>query len=239
MNNLLEFALRAAGGMERYNAFSSVSARLHHSGVLWALKQREGVLTDATVTADLKKQVVSHTPFLPSGDHSLFTPGRVALLNAEGAVTETLDEPRASFAGFELNTPWSNTQLAYFAGYTMSTYLRLPFVLAGDGIVTEEIEPWHVDGQPWRRLRATFPDTFATHSKVQTFYFDADGLCRRHDYEVEIQGNNAAARYISDYVAVQGLMMPTRLRIFPRTEDNTSVAEPLIVGVDLSDFRFT
>jgi len=238
MNDLLQFAMDAAGGLERYQAFQTVTAKLHHTGVLWALKQRVGVLTDSVVTVDLKAQKVSHTPFAPTPNHSVYTPARVEIVAPDGAVVEGLDNPRASFAGYELETPWSNAQLAYFAAYTMSTYLRTPFVLAGDGIKTEEIEPWVVDGQPWRRLRATFPEAFATHSAVQTFYFDTDGLCRRHDYEVDIQGKNQAARYISDYVEVQGLMMPTRFRVFPRTADNTSLAEPLIVGVDLSDFRF-
>ncbi len=32
--------------------------------------------------------------------------------------------------------------------------------------------------------------------------------------------------------------MPTRFRIYPRTADNLALAEPLIVGVDLSDFQF-
>jgi hypothetical protein len=206
--------------------------------VLWALKGREGVLTESTVTVDLKTQKVSHSPFAPTPNHSVFTPTRVELLGPDYSVVESLDEPRASFAGYELETPWSNSQLGYFAGYTMSTYLRAPFVLAGDGIVTEEIEPWLVDGQPLRRLRATFPAGFATHSADQTFYFDQDGLCRRHDYEVDIQGKNAAVRYISDYVRVQGLMVPTRFRIFPRIDGNKSLAGPLIVGVDISDFRF-
>ncbi|WP_218124515.1 hypothetical protein [Dyella sp. 333MFSha] len=229
----------AAGGLERFDAFSKVSAKLHHTGVLWALKQRIGVLTDSEVSVDLKTQHVSHSPFAPTPNRSSFTPKRVEIVAPDNAVVEVLDNPRASFEGYELETPWSNPQLAYFAGYTMSTYLRAPFVLAGDGILIEEIEPWVVDGQPWRRLRATFPEAFATHSAVQTFYFDADGLCRRHDYEVDIQGKNQAARYISDYVEVQGLKMPTRFRIFPRTADNTSLAEPLIVGVDLFDIRFT
>jgi hypothetical protein len=32
--------------------------------------------------------------------------------------------------------------------------------------------------------------------------------------------------------------MPTRMRIYPRTPENLAMPEPLIVGVDLSDFRF-
>lgn len=239
MSNLLDIAIQAAGGLDRFNRFQSVSARLHHTGMLWPLKQREGVLTDATVTVDLHSQRVSHGPFLPSSDHSVYTPERVEIRSESNGLVEALDHPRASFDGFEMETPWSNPQLAYFAGYTMWTYLTSPFVLARPGVVAEEIEPWIVDGLRWRRLRVTFPADIATHSAVQTFYFDADGLLRRHDYEVDIQGRNAAARYLSDYVDAQGIAMPTRLRIYPRNADNHALPEPLIVGVDLSDFHFS
>ncbi|WP_354677529.1 hypothetical protein [Cupriavidus plantarum] len=238
MSDLIDFALEAAGGLDRFRAFQRVSARLHHTGVLWQLKQRVGVLTDSRVTVDLHTQRVSHEPFAPTTDHSVFTPGRVEIVRQDGTLVESLDQPRASFKGFELETPWTKPQLAYFAGYTMWTYLTSPFVLRHPAVRATEIEPWTVDGLSWRRLRVTFPEAVATHSAEQTYYFDADGLLRRHDYEVDIQGSNAAARYLSDYVEVQGIRMPTRMRIYPRNAQNLALPEPLIVGVDLSDFHF-
>ncbi|MBP2444535.1 hypothetical protein [Rhizobium leguminosarum] len=66
----------------------------------------------------------------------------------------------------------------------------------------------------------------------------AQGLLVRHDYEVDNQGGNPAARYVSEYVQVEGIMVPTKMRIFPRPPDNTPLPEPLIVSVDLSDIRF-
>jgi hypothetical protein len=239
MSSLLQFAIDAAGGIERFQQFKTLDADLHHSGFIWGLKQREGVLTDCRVTVQLHEQRVSHGPFAPTQNHSVYSPSRVELRTPEGALVEALDNPRASFAGFEMETPWTNPQLGYFAGYTMWTYLTSPFLLAREGVDVEEIEPWVVDGLPWRRLRVVFPAGIATHSAVQTFYFDFDGLLRRHDYEVDIQGRNSAARYLSDYVDVQGIRMPTRFRIYPRTPENTALPEPLIVGVDLSNFRFS
>ena len=238
MTNLLDTAMRAAGGLDRFNRFHSVSADLHHTGVIWALKQREGVLTDSRVTVQLHTQQVSHAPFKPTTHRSIYTPARVEIRSESDALVEVLDDPRSSFVGYQMETPWSQSQLAYFAGYTMWTYLTSPFLLARPGVEAEEIEPWVVDGLRWRRLRVRFPAEIATHSTIQTFYFDRDGLLRRHDYEVDIQGRNAAARYLSDYVDVQGFAMPTRLRIYPRGADNIAMPDPLIVGVDLSHFRF-
>ncbi|MBN3828752.1 hypothetical protein G3O00_34885 [Burkholderia sp. Ac-20384] len=238
MSDLIDWAIEKAGGWDRFRAFRSVSATLHHTGVIWKLKQRDGVLTDSRVTVQLHEQNVSHTPFAPTTDYSIYTPSRVEIRREDGSIIEALDEPRSSFDGYEMETPWSNPQLAYFAGYTMWTYLTSPFLLRYPGIQAREIEPWVVDGLPWRRLQLEFPSDVASHSTIQTFYFDADGLLRRHDYEVDIQGRNAAARYLSDYVEVQGILMPTRFRIYPRSPENVAIAEPLIVGVDLSDFRF-
>ena len=238
MTELVDFAIDAAGGLDRFRGFRSVSAQLHHTGALWALEQREGVLTHSRVTVQLHEQRVSHGPFAPTTHHSIYTPSRVEIRQQDGSLVEHLDAPRASFDGYEMATPWSNAQLSYFAGYTMWTYLTSPFLLRHPGVQIQEVAPWMVDGLPWRRLRVEFPSTLATHSAVQTFYFDVDGLLRRHDYEVDIQGRNSAVRYISDYVQVQGIRMPTRFRIYPRMPENVALPEPLIVGVDLSDFRF-
>ena len=46
----------------------------------------------------------------------------------------------------------------------------------------------------WRGLRATFPDSIATHSREQDFYFGPDGLLRRRDYHVDVAGGFAAAQ---------------------------------------------
>ncbi len=83
----------------------------------------------------------------------------------------------------------------------------------------------------------TFPRDIATHSTVQTLYVDDAGLLKRHDYDVEIAGNTPGAHYIGGYVEVQGLKFPTQRRIFPRQADGTSLPEPLVVSIDLSDIR--
>jgi hypothetical protein len=84
-----------------------------------------------------------------------------------------------------------------------------------------------------------WPAYLATHSTEQTLYVGDDGLFRRHDYNVEIAGNNAAAHYFSGYRLVAGIMVATSHRIFPRAADGQAVPEPLIVSIDVSDIAFT
>lgn len=238
MTDLVELMFDAHGGLDRFRQFAFLNARLRQGGVLWGLKGQPTVLQEATVRVDLNREWVSHWPFAPTDHRSQFTPKRVTIETPAGEVIEQLDEPRDSFAGYVMETPWSNAQVAYFAGYTMWTYLTSPFILARPGVIAEEVDPWTENGETWRRLRITFPQDIATHSTLQTFYVDETGLLRRHDYDVDIQGSNPAARYLLEPVTVQGIVLPSKLRIFPRNDDNTAAAEPLIVSVDLSDFAF-
>ncbi len=181
---------------------------------------------------------MSHRPFGAADRHSAFTPERVAIETADRTVLEALDQPRASFAGHTLETPWSTLQLAYFVGTAMWTYLTQPFTFTLPGFQTSELEPWDEAGQHWRRLRVTWPSYLATHSTEQTLYFNDNGLLARHDYDVEISGGASAAHYVSDYGDVAGIMLPTKHRIFPRTPDGQSLTEPLIVSIDLSEIVF-
>ncbi len=182
----------------------------------------------------LRDEWASHAPFGSDGRRSRFTPDRVSIEDAAGRTIENLVDPRASFQAHTLETPWSDPQLAYFAGYAMWTYLNMPFLLAYPGVETQEIEPWRDGDTVWRRLRATFAPGIATHSRVQTLYVDADNLIARHDYDVEIAGGTPGAHFLSDYVDVSGIKVPTRRRIVPRRPDGRPMPEPLVVSIDLS-----
>ena len=84
----------------------------------------------------------------------------------------------------------------------------------------------------------TWPSYLATHSPEQTLYVGADGLFRRHDYDVEIAATSGA-HYISDYAKVAGLMVPTRHRIFPQSPDGQALKDPLVISIDVSEIAFT
>jgi hypothetical protein len=239
MSNLLDTAIEAHGGLDRWNQLHAVSARLIQGGALWGLKGQEGVLYGAMVTASLHEERVSHRPFGAPDRHSAFTPSRVAIETDDGTLLEALDQPRASFAGHTAQTPWNTLQLAYFAGAAMWTYLTQPFSFTLPGFRTTELDPWEEAGQHWRRLLVAWPSHLATHSTEQTLYFNRDGLLTRHDYDVEISGGATAVHYLSNYLDVQGIQFPTNHRILPRTPDGQSLAEPLIVSIDLSEITFT
>ncbi len=239
MSDLAALAMDAHGGLDRWRTLRTISARLFQGGVLWPLKGQDGVLSDVDVTVDLRREWASHRPFGAADRHSSFQPDRVAIETSDGDVLEERFNPRQSFQGHVLETPWDSLQLAYFAGYAMWTYLNTPFLLAFPGVKTKEIQPWQESGEAWRRLQVTFPASIATHSAEQTFYFDENGLLKRHDYDVDISGGTPAAHYVSELKESSGIVVPTRHAIFGRQPDGSPVPAPVVVSIDVSEVEFS
>ena len=134
MLDTLRHVIEAHGGLENWNKHKALSVDLVIGGMLWGLKGQAGKLERTNVTVGLDKEWASHQPFGPDNRRTRFSPDRVAIEDAKGKVLEELAAPRASFAGHALETPWTEPQLAYFAGYAMWTYLNLPFLALHQGI---------------------------------------------------------------------------------------------------------
>jgi hypothetical protein len=236
MTDLLDRAVAAHGGLDRFNHFKTVSAHLVTGGALQSLKGQVGVLS-TYVTVDLHQEHASFAPFKLPNQRAVFTPERVAIETNEGAVVAERANPRAAFADHARETPWDDLHLIYFGSYAMWTYLTVPFSLTWAGFEAREIEPWQEQGEIWRRHKVTFPPSIASHSTEQTFYFGDDGLLRRHDYVDEIAGNFPVAHYVSEYKDISGFLIPTKRRVFARRPDNTPALNVLTVSIDLSDIR--
>ncbi|GAA4837069.1 hypothetical protein GCM10023221_12930 [Luteimicrobium xylanilyticum] len=230
---LLDEIFEAYGGRRAWQEASSITARQFFGGVLWAMKGHPGALDDVQVTVDLDREHTRQEPFFEPGLHTDFTPGRVAVERTDGTVVDELVDPRASFAGHTLETPWTRLQLAYFSGYAMWTYTTEPRSLVLPGVRTEELGTVERDGRSFRMLGVTYPDDVATHTPHQVLYVDAEGLIRRRDYAVDIAGGTPAAQYASDFTWVDGLLVPTSRAIFSRDETGAKVPDPVIVSIRL------
>jgi hypothetical protein len=132
----------------------------------------------------------------------------------DGEVLSSRQEARAAFfgrAGLRRNLRWDPLDSVYFAGYAMWNYLTFPYLLTRDGVEVSDGDTWPEGGETWRRLDASFPPDIDTHSRRQTFYVDAGGRLRRHDYVPEVIGRWArSAHYCADHVQAGGLLFPTR-----------------------------
>jgi hypothetical protein len=239
MSDLLTDIIDAHGGHARWNSFSKVQATIVTGGALWGIK---GLVQDTNpreMTAFLHEEWASVRPYGKPNQRTAFTPKRIAIETTDGELVAERLDPRQSFRGHEMTTPWDPLHRAYFNGYALWTYLTTPFLLAMPGVEVQEIEPWSENGEVWRRLRVRFPENLATHSDVQDFFFGSDLLLRRHDYSVDVSGGFAGAQLVFDYTEVQGIKLPTKRRAYRCGTDDRPIVDPVMVSIDLSDIRYS
>ncbi|NQD87601.1 hypothetical protein HP499_07255 [Paenarthrobacter sp. CM16] len=239
MNDLIEFIHAKRNTAPSWDGVRSVSAKVRVHGVFWPFKGQPDLLGDVTVKADLTRQRISITPFGPGRTlHFDAAQDLVTITDETGEVVDSLSAPRRSMAGYLGDTQWSPTQMGYFISYATWTYLAEPQLFTLPGVKTREIDPWSEDGETWRRLEVTFPDSIHSHSKVQTYYFDSEtGEQRRMDYDVEVNGWAEVAHYTSEHKDFRGLTAPTRRRVLLRDKDNNGLHNFAAILLDLQDLR--
>lgn len=239
MSSLLDQVLEAHGGVARWRSFSVVRATIVTGGALWGMKGLTQDSAPRQMTVWLHEEKASVTPFGAPDQRTAFTPDRIAIEKSDGTVVAERRQPRESFRGHELLTGWDPLHRAYFNGYALWNYLTMPFLMTLPGVDVQEIAPWREENEVWRRLRVRFPESIATHSAVQEFYFDQYFLLRRHDYRVDVSGGIAAAQYVHDYVEADGLRMPTKRCAYLLGSDGQAARGMLLVSIDLSDIQYS
>ena len=134
--------------------------------------------------------------------------------------------------------PCDDLHVAYFSGYALWNYLTMPFLYTYPGFVTEEVAPWRENSEQWGTLKVIVPDSIASHSREQIAYFGPDGLLRRHAYTVDIMGGAAGLNYATDYRSVDGIVVPTKRRVYTPDANNQKISEPVLVAIDIRDIAF-
>ena len=233
MSDLLTIAIEAHGGMDRWRRIDRIRIAGSITGAIWFVKSRGDVLKNVEFTVDTKRQLL--TMDFPGEDkRTVFEGEQVTVLNSKGEVTVKNDHAERSFDGHKPDTPWDDIHVAYFSGEALWTYLNTPFLYAQPRFAKEEIDSIEVEGETWRRLKVIFPDEVKSHTREQIFCFGPDGLLRRHDYTVDILGGATGLNYASDYQEVDGLMFPTKRRVYAYEGDYQLIPEPLLVAVDIT-----
>jgi hypothetical protein len=234
MNDLLERAVAAHGGLDRWNRVTAITVDASIGGALWHVKGKRDALKDVRFEVDTKRELLT-MDFVGQDKRSVFEPLRVVIQSHNGALIDARDEPERSFDGHQPETPWDNIHLAYFIGEALWTYLNMPFLYTWPGFTTEEIAPIEVDGETWRRLKVTFPEHIKSHAREQISCFGPDGLLRRHDFTIDILGAATGLLYASDYRDVDGIIIPTTRRGYAWQGDYQLIPEPLLVAIDMGE----
>ena len=238
MNDLLQTAVNAHGGLKRWNQIKAIKVAASITGAIWFVKSKGDYLKDIVMTVDTTKERLL-TEFPGQDKRSIFEPGRIVMEKKDGTLIESREDPEASFAGQMRETPWDDFHVAYFQGEALWTYLNTPFLYTHEGFTTEEISSIQVESETWRRLKVTFPDKVKSHSKEQISCFGPDGLLRRHDYTVDILGGATGLNYASEYRDVDGIIIPTKRRIYAYEGDYKPVKDLLLVKIDMGEIKLS
>jgi hypothetical protein len=232
MNDLLELAIAAHGGADRWNAVRRIHLHLSVDGALFRIKGLPDGMTDMLMSVDAREQAVKIAPYSRSDLRGGYLPNRVWIEDRKGAVVEELKNPRASFAGHVRETQWNQLQRLYFISYAFWNYLAIPFLLARPGFIARELGRHQEGSDSWRRLEVAFPADIATHCRTQVFYFSDDGLLKRHDYVTDVAGG-VAANYCFDHVDFDGIVFPTLRRVVRRKDEVPDIAGPTAVLIQI------
>jgi hypothetical protein len=240
MNELLDKVLTAHGGAQRWRSVSAITARGRLDGLL-PNRFPGNKLANFTVEVQVGEQHTTLCDFPQVGKRALFDRADVRIETHDGEQLDTRTDPRSAFfglRGIRRNVHWDPLDVAYFAGYAFWNYLTAPLLLTRDDITVTEGETWQESAQQWRRLQAMFPPEVDTHCRLQTFYVDIGGLIRRHDFVAEPVGGWAkAALYCDQHRQFDGLIFPTRRRVFPRGFGGRVLSRPTLLALDFDEIE--
>jgi hypothetical protein len=238
MTDLLQLAVDAHGGLERWNELTSVAGRFSIGGAIWGFKGVPDVFGEITVALDLHAERVTIDPVAGPDTHTVFADGRLELRSGSGDVVQTVEDPKQAMARLAYDAPWNALDAAYFASEAWWTYLTAPFLFTYPGFRVQEVEPFTEEGIRYRTLKVGFPDDVDSHTAEQFFHFDDDGLLFRHTYTVDILDGATGANYPSNYQTIDGIAVPTIRRIYGYDDDGQKIPDPVLVSIDINELKF-
>jgi len=87
MSDLLTLAVKAHGGLDRWNTLKTVKMQAAITGGIWYVKGRPDVLKEVIMEAETQIEKLV-TRFPGQDKKSVFEPGKISIETAAGAVTE-------------------------------------------------------------------------------------------------------------------------------------------------------
>lgn len=204
--------LDAYGGLALWRKLKHVL--LHMDSLAGPLPMMKGLgrtfASPSMVLVDPARWRVEFQDYPQPGERAIFAAGTVQVMDRAGAVVFEQRRYRENFLGLKKNRRWSPADAVYFFGYALATYLSVPFILP----------EYATSIKPWRggvRITARFSKAIDTHSVLQRFWFDGDGLLLRHDYRADVVGWWAAgSHFTSDYQVMAGLPIARRREVYGR-----------------------
>lgn len=235
--SLLDEIVAAHGGFDAWRSARRIDVHARSGGLLLRTRVPRGRFADASLEIATGEQRAVARDYPVPGRRGVFDAGVVRIESAAGEVLAERVDPRPLFsgrAGIRRNFRWDELDLVYFAGYAWWNYVNHPLLLTREDVVVSEGRAPAVDGGTWRRLDADFPEALHTHSRRQSFFYDEELRLRRHDYVAEVVGGWAHAAHMCDEHRIfDGLLIPTKRRVYPIGPRGRALPGPVLVALDL------
>lgn len=228
--SLLEKAITAHGGRQRWQSLNVIEAAFSSSGLAFTAHMQPFALRNLHIAVSPHAQHVVLHDFCHPGWRGIWTPNHVELRDENNRLIAEREEPRKQFSHIIKTIRWDKLDILYFGGYALWNYLSFPFILESPGIQLTELG---------NAIEATFPEDFPTHSRLQSFHISDAGLLTRHDYTADVIGGWAtAANYCLSNTQADGLRLYTRRRVYPRF-GNFELSFPTLVWIEIDEIRLS
>ncbi|MFZ4522734.1 MAG: hypothetical protein ACOYNC_13575 [Bacteroidales bacterium] len=228
-----ERAINAYGGADIWRNNKFIEAEVSVLGLAFTLKQRP-FFDRAKIKMDIERPYSKITPIGMNKDISGILDGNdVRLETSNGIIISERNGARDFFPYGRRLFYWDDLDMAYFANYAFWNYFTLPNLLQSPVIQLEE----KTNGI----LRATFPDNFSTHNKVQEFQFDENsGLLIQHNYTADIISTLAkAANVVAQHDSSGEIIFPSRRIVTPRSSSGKALKQPILIDITVHNYRLT
>ena len=106
MSDLLSFAVSAHGGLEGWNTFQAIEARMSVGGGIFAAKRNPGLQNDVAYKIQTREERGAINRFSAPDRRVNFVPSRLTLETLGGELIEARDNLRSAFAGQTEESPW-------------------------------------------------------------------------------------------------------------------------------------
>ena len=125
MSDLLELAMSAHGGLDRWREIKTLDLRMSLTGSLFRIKGYPEGVPNVLMHVDTQRIAVDTSPWTGVGTVGHFIPDRVWITDGERRVVEDRRNPRASFAGHVRSTRGTNCSASILQATPFGTISRL------------------------------------------------------------------------------------------------------------------
>ena len=234
---LLDDVLQASGGLELWRQLRRFTVHLSIGGAL-CTRMCASLVKDVVVEGGVHEQALAITGFTAPDRRALYRPDWVALERSDGALLKERHGTAAEFRRDLRASTWDELQLAFYCGSLIRSHLNLPFVLADADVVINELPPTNQHNERFRQLQVRFPERLAPHPAESTFYFDDHSLLRRQDYCAPHQDETNIAQIFSGHQRYSGILIATLCRLLQKGNDDSIIARPSLLDVEIFDASF-